>query len=269
MVRLNVLAFVLGIFFASSADAQVEVDSVWSTNGRIEDSDSPVGNYRTDQYRFHLEAGRRYRFRADSSDFDIFLELARGADGPALESDDDSGGGTNAFLVHAPTESGTYHLRVRPLGAEGRGVYSVRVEASQPVRPPSRAAASQRMSHEWQIWNGELDVGDSDRDGRLFEDLLVTFGAGETRLISAESDAFDPIVWVLRDAGENAEPLDFDDDAGPGFNALLGFHADVAGDYVVRVMAFEPGTRGRYQLRISGPISPAIIPGSASRPPRP
>ncbi len=85
--------------------------------------------------------------------------------------------------------------------------------------------------------------------------------AGQTRLISVESAAFDPIVSILRPDGLEGEALDGDDDAGPGYNALVGFRPEADGDYVVRVSSYSPGGLGAYRLRISGELTPPQLVG--------
>lgn len=266
MARISTLALALAAAIAAPAAAQIPIDGSWSVAGAIEDGDPLVGEHRQDEYRLRLEAGRPYRFRAASAEFDIFLRLVEEGANRQIVSDDDSGGGTNSFFYHRPVETGIFLLQVRPLSADGRGSYTVSVEAAPAPPPPSRSPPGARGRSEWMIWSGELDRGDPDRDGRYFEDYLLLMEAGETRFISVESADFDPMVWIVRGPGDDSEPIDLDDDAGPGFNALLGHRADRRGEYIVRVMAFRQAEIGRYRLRISNPISPAVEPGRSERP---
>ena len=102
---------------------------------------------------------------------------------------------------------------------------------------PQRAAHGPAVAR-WQIWEGELTATDPERDGVFFDDYLVRMRGGQTRLISVEAGGFDPVAWVLSPNAREGEPIDMDDDAGPGTNALLGFRAEADGDYIVRVTSY-------------------------------
>ena len=106
-------------------------------------------------------------------------------------------------------------------------------------------------SGRWTRWQGELAATDPDRDGHQFDDYLVTMRAGETRYVIVQADAFDAMVWILRADEREGEPLDIDDDAGPGVDPLLGFRTEDDGDYVVRVTTYAPGGYGPYRLWVS------------------
>jgi hypothetical protein len=260
----------------SPAWAQPAPEPFWSVEGRLEDGDrvdpemsaEPTEDpevtgqripdedgHRYDEHQFHLDAGRRYRISAASDDFDTLIRLYRaGEDEPIAENDDYEG--LNSRITYAPAESGDYVLRILSFSPSGRGAYTASAEPLPPLPPPVSGRPTSTSRLRWRIWQGELADADVERDGRRYDDYLVTMSAGQTRLISVESDAFDPMVWVLRASEREGEPLDLDDDAGPGFNALLGFQADEAGDYIVRVTSYAEGEDGAYRLRISDELTP-------------
>ena len=133
-----------------------------------------------------------------------------------------------------------------------------------PLPPPSTAAPSSTARTNWRIWDGELAADDADNGGKHYDDYLVHMTAGETRIIAADAigerptgadgeAGMDLVVQVLRPNQREGDPIDSDDDGGPGFNALLGFAPTETGDYIVRVTSFGEGTTGRYRLRISDP----------------
>ena len=272
---LGLSAAALAASFAP-AWAQPAPEPFWSVEGRLEDSDridtqmsadpveEPDGTeegaagetgYRYDDHQFHLDAGRRYRISAASDDFDTLIRLYRaGEDEPIAENDDFEG--LNSRISYVPAESGDYVLRILSFSESGRGAYTASAEALPPLPPPVSGSPTSTSRLRWRIWQGELTDADLERDGRRYDDYLVTMGAGQTRLISVESDAFDPMVWVLRASEREGEPLDLDDDAGPNVNALLGFQADEAGDYIVRVTSYEEGQAGNYRVRISDELTP-------------
>lgn len=287
-VFLGVSAAALAASF-SPASAQPSPEPMWSVQGRLEDGDSilpeadpidePDGTeeagaddprHRYDDHPIRLESGRRYRISAASDDFDTMIRLYRaGEDEPIAENDDFEG--LNSRITYAPAESGDYVLRILSFSPAGRGAYTASAEPLPPLPPPVSGRPTSTSRLRWRIWQGELSDSDLERDGRYYDDYLVTMGAGQTRLISVESDAFDTMVWVLRASDREGEPLDLDDDAGPGVNALLGFQADEGGDYVVRVTSYEESGAGGYRLRISDeltppPPAPPAVPDEESEP---
>ena len=261
------------------ASAQPSPEPFWSVEGRLEDGDSvepdmlsepaeePDGaeeggaeesGHRYDEHRIRLESGHRYRISAASDDFDTMIRLYRAGEDEAIAENDDFEG-LNSRITYAPSESGDYVLRILSFSPAGRGAYTASAEPLPPLPPPVSGRPTSTSRLRWQIWQGELAEGDLERDERYYDDYLVTLGAGQTRLISVESEGFDPMVWVLRASDREGEPLDIDDDAGPNVNALLGFQAEEAGDYIVRVTSYTSygdGATGAYRVRISDELTP-------------
>ena len=247
---------------AAGAQAQPGEGQPWSVEGRIEDGDrQDADERRYDEHRLRLEAGRRYRISAGSEDFDTMIRLFQSGENEPVAENDDFNPEVNldSRLNYTPEETGDYVLRVLAFGPEGRGAYSARAEIQAPLPPPVTGRAPGRARTQWQIWDGALAASDPDRDGNHFDDYLVHMRAGETRLFSLESDTLDVMIWVLRAAEREGEPVDVDDDTGPGTNALLGFRADEEGDYIVRATAFSSGDTGAYRLRISEALTPAPL----------
>lgn len=249
-------------FLAGGAAAQPAPDQPWSVQGRIEDSDRQDDeSHRYDAHPLRLEAGRRYRISASSEDFDTLIRLYRaGEDVPVAENDDfDVEQGLNSRLSYSPPDSGDYVLRVLSYAEDGRGAYTASAETLPPLPPPSSERPSSRPRLRFQVWDGELSESDPDRDGSVFDDYLVHMRAGETRVISAESASFDPMVWVMRADNREGDAIDADDDTGPGLDSLLGFRAEEEADYVVRVTSYGSGGRGAYRLRVSDPLAPPVL----------
>ena len=272
---------------AATAAAQPGEDRPWSVEGRIENSDrQDADERRYDEHRLHLEAGRRYRISAGSEDFDTLIRLFRpGENEPVAENDDfNPEMNLDSRINYTPPTTADYVLRVLAFGPEGRGAYVARAEIQAPLPAPVTERSRDQAATQWQIWNGELAASDPDRDGNHFDDYLVHMRAGETRLISLESELLDVMIWVLRAAEREGEPIDVDDDSGPATNALLGFRADEEGDYIVRATAFSSGETGAYRLRISDALTPSplvpavpdlpvpvetVVPETGSTPPPP
>ncbi len=97
--------------------------------GALEGSDPVEGGMRFDDYAIDLEAGQSAIIRLDSEGFDpvakVYAADQRGIQ--ELASDDDSGGGLNAFLLFNPDRSGTYIVRVSAYSTDGTGPYRLRI----------------------------------------------------------------------------------------------------------------------------------------------
>jgi hypothetical protein len=247
-------AAVAAAFAAAPAAAQQEL--LWSADGRIDEADrQDQDQHRFEEHRVRLEAGQRYRLSASSEDFDTVLVLFAAGGGEPLAENDDSGGALNSRINYTAASTGEYVLRVRTFSPDGRGGYSVAAETVPPLPPPvSSPGMAVPASGTWSLWQGELAPSDPDADGRRYDDYLVRFEAGQTRYISLEAEAFDATVQLLTAAGRDRDPpetVDGDDDAGAGFNSLMAFRAEEAGDYVVRVGAYGQDAAGPYRLWIS------------------
>ena len=237
---------------ALAAPAGAQTDRPWSTQGSLDDSDAQDSDeHRYDDHRIRLEAGRRYRISAESEDFDTYIRLYRaGESDPVAENDDYEG--LNSRIAYTPQQSGDYVLRVLAYSPEGRGAYTAAAEAMPPLPAPvSTPDRTVNSSGSWALWQRDLSATDPDLDGRHYDDYLITMRAGETRWIAVNSTAIDPLVAVLPAATPEGDPIDIDDDAGPGVNSLLGFQAEEAGSYIVRVTSYGGGETGAYTLWIS------------------
>lgn len=245
--------------------APATAQDVLNAQGELVDADSRADDKPYDDHAVTLNAGSRYRVRAQSEAFDTIVEVRRAGTAEPLAGNDDFEG-LNSQLNFTPDETGEYQIRVTTFSETGRGAYSASVEMLPPLPAPSQARPSGRERVRWQYWDGELSESDGDLDGKRYDDYLVHFTAGQTHLIGAEAvdggaapaaeseeeggSGFDLIVQVFRPGEREGSPIEMDDDAGPGFDPLLGFRVDQEGDYVVRVTTFQPGYTGRYRLRI-------------------
>ena len=220
--------------------------------GELQDSDAQGDEeHRYDDHRIHLDAGQRYRLSVNSEAFDPVARLLRPGQTEVIAENDDYGESLNSRISYTPSESGDYVLRVLGFAADARGPYTASVEVLPPLPAPIATPPQSTESSTWGVWQGELSATDADRDGRHYDDYLVRFGAGQTRLIAVDADGLDTMIQILSPADREGATLDEDDDGGAGFNPLLGFAPEEAGDYIVRVTSFEAGATGAYRLRIS------------------
>lgn len=224
----------------------------WTASGELQDSDSRGEETRRyDDHRIHLDAGRRYRLSVTSEAFDPLARLLRAGQTEVIAENDDYGESLNSRISYTPAESGDYVLRVTGFAADARGAYTATVEQLPPLPAPVSTPPSATATTSWGVWEGALAAADPDRDGRHYDDYLIHFDAGQTRLIAVDADGLDTMIQIVRAADREGVPLDEDDDSGPGVNPLLGFAPEEAGDYIVRVTSFEADAAGAYRLRIS------------------
>lgn len=239
---------------ASAASAQ---GPIWIVDGRTTEGELTANDARPsaeesryDDYRVQLRSGQRVRISLDSEAFDPIVRVYReGAMDEAVAENDDSGESLNSRLTFSPPADGTYVVRVLSFDPTGTGRYTLRGEALPPLPAPITAHDG-IASTRWREYRGELSTGDADNDGHHFDDYQVTLRAGEQILVRVDSTALDPLVQILPAADRGGSGLETDDDTGPGTNALLGFEAEEAGDYIVRVTSFGSGQTGAYTLRV-------------------
>lgn len=250
----------LAIAFATPAFAQ---GPIWIVDGALIDGDAQAPaeegaeqdaeRHRYDDHRIRLEAGTRYSLSVNSEAFDPVARLMRAGQAEVIAENDDSAGTLNSRISYTPAESGDFVLRVTGFAAEARGAYHAEAAQLPPLPAPvSQPTQNVPVTGTWALYQGELAAGDPEIEGKHYDDYLIHVGAGQVRYISLEGQGFDAVVQVLRASErEGGDPLEQDDDTGAGFNSLLAFAPDVAGDYIVRVTTFGESSTGSYRLWVS------------------
>lgn len=237
---------------ASAASAQ---QTPWAASGSLATGDQRTAeNQFYDDHRVTMRAGERVRITATGTGVDTMLQIYAGGatTGEPLAMDDDSGGELNPRISFTPPADGEYVVRVLAYSSEGTGPYSVRVETLPPLPPPVTAHTDTiTTSGTWRLFQGELTTTDPDRDGHRFDDYRITVAEGRHVLIQLDSTAFDPMIQIFAVDATDGEPMQVDDDGGPGLSAMLTFDAFEAGDYIVRVTSFGQGETGGYRLSVT------------------
>jgi hypothetical protein len=108
---------------------------IWQLyDGALEPSDGQDDGKRFDDFPVAVPAGQRLMISAESTAFDPMVKVFRADQrgGEPVATDDDSGGGLNAFLTYAPDEGGNFVIRVTSFAADGNGAYRLRV-STQPI----------------------------------------------------------------------------------------------------------------------------------------
>jgi len=236
------MAFTL---MAAPASAQ----QPWSGQGELTDNDR-VGDeqHRYDDHPLQLEAGQRYRISVNSEAFDPVARLYRQGSTTAVAENDD-GDGLNSRITYAPTESGTYTLRVLAFSAVGRGVYTTDMEVLPPL-PPGVPVP----------WSASGRITDSDPDsgvgapGPRYDEHTLRLEAGRRYILRVNASDFDPQAQLFRSGGEDV--IAQNDDGDDGLNSRIFFSPTETGDYVLRVLPLDQEGRGAY--RASAEIAPPL-----------
>jgi hypothetical protein len=201
---------------------------------------------RYEDFSIELESGGRIIVSAESDAFDTMIEVYRGAGGAPIAQDDDGGEGFNSRLNFTAPNAGSYTIRVLSYRTGDQGAYSMSV-----LPPSSLPAAIEQPTREtamaWQEFDGNVVETPGRRRG--FVDHLVRLTANEEVILRADSTAFDTVLEVYRADNREGDPIDRDDDDGPGDNSLLLFRPNQTGDYVIRVRSYDRRI-GSYRLGV-------------------
>lgn len=106
------------------------VGSNQTVSGQLDSSDPALADGTFyDLWRFQGRAGQRIRVTLRSSDFDAYVAFGSmsGGEFEAVETDDDSAGGTDAMIELTLTASGEYAIRANSL-SKATGRYTLTVE---------------------------------------------------------------------------------------------------------------------------------------------
>ncbi|HEX8391362.1 MAG TPA: hypothetical protein VF665_03305 [Longimicrobium sp.] len=245
MYRSSVSLLLAGAALAAAPLAAQSPLRVGQTvSGRLEAGDPTMGDEQHyDAYLLQGSPGAHVVVRMESDDFDTELHVgpARG-EWSVLDSNDDSGSGTNSYLLVTLDADGRALIRAAALSGGEEGEYELFTrEWRSPATTP--IAVGQQLS-------GTLDEDDfTDVNGP--EDRYTLRGtAGRTVTVSVASDAFDTQVSIGRQVQEAWEELEGNDDRGDGTNSQAVITFPETGVYQIAVFAFEAGGTGAYTVRV-------------------
>lgn len=208
-------------------------------------------------YRFVATADTRYIITMRSEALDSYVWVAR-AVGPlteTLDSDDDSGGDTDARLRFHAVEAGTYIIVAQALGAEGNGAYTLQVEQA----PAPQPAVARRITV------GETLTGTIDENSPLLEEMddipyalfSLSERGGRRIRITLTAEDFDAYLSVVRVTASGEEEVASNDDSGGGTNARVTFAAD--GEYRIIARPLGAGGAGAYSIAVSDAPASVVI----------
>ncbi|MCL2765999.1 MAG: hypothetical protein FWD40_12100 [Treponema sp.] len=180
---------------------------------------------------------------------DTYMHFYNYDSGEELASDDDSGQGTNAQIVHNVRGAVRYLAVVRGYNSSVTGAYGFRSFLT--VR---EGAASRDNPHVYEIGIGEgnaVSVNRNLREGDEEYFLLVPDRDG--RLTMETTGRIDTYM-ELYDEGTD-ELLDENDDGGNSYNARIRYNVYSGKRYIVLVRGYDSNVRGSFGFR-------AFFPGS-------
>lgn len=208
-------------------------------------------------YRFAAKADTRYIITMRSESFDAYLWVARQV-GPLtenLDSDDDSGGDTDARLRFRATDAGTYLIVAQALSDEGAGAYTLTLEEA----PPPQPAVARTIAI------GETLTGTIDQSSPVLEDMddipyalySLSASGGRRVRVTLTAEDFDAYLSVVRVTPSGDEEVAANDDSGGGTNARVTFAAD--GEYKIIARPLGSGGQGSYSLSVSEAPNTVVI----------
>ncbi len=206
-----------------------------------------------DLWTFRGTGGEHVRISLEAPDFDGYLEFGpmSGDELQVTDSDDDGGEGTNALLRIQLPHDGTFGIRARPLGENGTGSYTLRLEPFTPA-PPSRNPIGFG-----ETVSGTLTVDDGMIEGNIpVQEWTFQGTAGERIRVRMRSEDFDSYLVLGRETAPGGfQELASNDDApdDDGLNSLVEFQLPADGTYVIRARSYGAGATGGYTLLLERP----------------
>jgi len=205
-----------------------------------------------------LTPDRSVRVSVESVDFDVMVRVGRMRNFiyATLAADDNSGGGTDAWLSYAPSEAGEYTIRVQPAqGQDIDGDFILRVSSapgSAEIAP--RPIALDRAAQGAFSATGARDARDFPSDAYA----LRTSSANTRISIEVTADGFDPVLRL--------EPVDRGDSARPGASREVRTTQQVkyyqtlraVGDYRLVVSARSARAEGSYSILVRQLPEPGV-----------
>jgi hypothetical protein len=198
-----------------------------------------------DYYQITTPADGTLAAVMQSQVMDAFLTL-EAADGTILRWDDNSYGGSDAFLVQF-LPGRTYRLEARAADAVAGGFYRLDVLHSAGNRPPGCAPLGTPSAGD--AVQGALSFTACQYTDGTFADIYQLNVSDTTALdIHLNSGDFDAYLQVLDSKGN---VIDEDDNSGGGTNALVSDTFDPGTYYVVAKPFSGVSSLGKYTLTLS------------------
>ncbi|HEX6038425.1 hypothetical protein [Longimicrobium sp.] len=253
MCRHFICLAALALLAAAPAAAQPSIQPGQTVEGELSAQDPALRDRsHFDLFRFQAEADHVYHVTLRSDDFDAYLAVGADA-GPecgTCDTDDDGAGGTDAELRFTAGSAGLYQIRANSYGTGQTGRYTLVLEDEGVPTPADTVAAPGTVILNLPV-QGRLDRPDEKADNGAYIDTYTYQGrAGETLVITLESDDFDAYVRVGAVHQGACRPVQGDDNGGGGTNSRLRVRIPNDGDFHVHVSSRRRGEAGDYTLTV-------------------
>jgi hypothetical protein len=241
--------------FAPAAPAQLAIRAGQTLSGALTTSSPRMeDNSHYQLYTYRGRAGEHLTITLKSSAFDAYLAFGKmvGGQFDADETDDDSGGGTDAQVEVTLPADGEYTIRANTLAADETGAYTLSVASGPtPASVPATAAVRGEV-RVGQTVSGSLSASDAKADDDSYYQLWTFPGrAGQTVTIDLKSSAFDAYLAVGRMQNGEFDQDESDDDSGGGTDARVVFTPSADGTYAIRANTLSEGETGAYTLTVA------------------
>ncbi|UCC82483.1 MAG: PPC domain-containing protein [Gemmatimonadota bacterium] len=203
-----------------------------------------------------------------SDEFDSYLYVVGPGLGETL-NDDDSGGACHARITFTFLENGTFRVIASSTSSQQTGPYVLRVsDTPGPAAGYSCGGMNPALLTDLPTDGRRLALGDvvsgslsggspTIGDGRRAEAWLLGGRAGESVVVTLESDAFDAYLYAT---GPGLADVLSDDDGAGELNSRLTITFPVDGDYLVVASQLSGGGAGAYTIRVDEPVDLAELP---------
>lgn len=217
-------------------------------SGELARGDTKIGHAYSDTWTYQGREGEIITVTVRSEDFDTLLEIGAYDSGECsgMDSDDNSGGGTDSRITIRLPEDGAYHLHVSSEDQGGVGRYTLTVE---PVADVPAVPSAVEMGADMEGWLTEGDAREQDR-GSLYDLWTFRGTAGETVRITMKSDEFDTYLYFGRMVDGEWVVIDTNDDGEENTDSELTVTLPDTGEYQIHASAFVERGSGPYRLRV-------------------
>jgi thiol-disulfide isomerase/thioredoxin len=199
-------------------------------------------------YEIALEGGKTYQIDLASTDFDAFLYLQDKLGRP-LSQDDDSGGNTNARIVYAVKDSGTYRILAASFNNGGVGAYTLTITESDARNKATLLKATDvKLDGGKLTVEGELAGTDARFQNKSAKAYSVKLEGGKSYRIDLASNDFDAYLYLQDD---NGNLLAQDDDSGGNNDARIIHEPRETGTFRIVACSLDGNGTGKFTLSIN------------------
>jgi hypothetical protein len=186
-----------------------------------------------------------------SEEFDAYLLLSSFSDQELtqLETDDDSGGGTDSKITYRIPDSGIYVIRVNTLseGETGSYMLSLTSTSAEPVAtsPVGTISIGQTISGSLNSFSPKMD------DDSYFHSYAIVGVPNTTITITYKSDAFDAYLLFGTFTNNTFTSIETDDDGAGGTDSQIIYTFTDSRTYMIRANTLSAGSTGDYTLTVT------------------